>query len=60
MILSLLCKLPRWLGGDHKWRRLTIKERLQHPITTGYFMRRCHRCGTERMVKARKTKSGQA
>jgi len=53
---SLLCKLPSWLGGGHRWRRLTVKERMAHPITTGYFMRRCRNCPAERVVKARKPK----
>ena len=65
MILGkLLCKLPRWLGGDHKWRRLTKNEReapgfqifaaAQLPNGNVDRMRICRRCGAERVVKARK------
>ena len=64
MIGKLLCKLPRWLGGGHKWRRLTKKERnyaREWPLGTDQAsalmqMRICRRWEAERIVKPRKPK----
>lgn len=69
MIFSLLCKLPRWLGGGHKWRRLTKKEWAEKPTQSvpplpelaewTRLRRTCSRCHAERVVKARKPKAEQ-
>ena len=58
--MKLLCKLPRWLGGGHKWRRLTKKEReariKRGTADTISSARICRRCGAERIAKPRKAK----
>jgi len=55
MIHSLLCKFPRWLGGDHRWRRLTKKEHAIYSLYGDSKLKRiCQRCKAERVVKARK------
>lgn len=62
MIRALLCKLPRWMGGGHRWRRLTKKE-CESPglqVMVGALdgstvqLRICRRCGAKRIVKSRK------
>ena len=60
MILSMLCKLPSWLGGGHRWRRFTRDECNRRSIANlpvGMaleHLRICRRCDAERVVKARK------
>ena len=57
MILSMLCKLPRWLGGGCNERRLTKKEMQNPPAALEEAPeqgRICRRCPAERAVKARK------
>ena len=65
MILgALLCKLPRWLGGGHKDRRPTKKERESPGIQimasalggTIQQLRLCRRCGIGRIAAKRKAK----
>ena len=57
MILAkLLCYLPPWLGGGHKWRRLTVNERRGQIPAIADPKRICRRCGAERVVKTRKAK----
>ena len=52
MISKLLCKLPPWLGGGHRWsKKLTGRE--------NEYYKRCFRCDETRTVKQRKsTKEG--
>jgi len=48
MIRALLCKLPRWMGGGHREKRVTRSNEDRA------FNRQCVRCGATRMAKTRK------
>lgn len=59
MIGKLLCALPAWLGGGHRWRRLAKKESAYGGTSNARDASRvriCRRCGAERIAKHRKPK----
>lgn len=60
---ALLCKLPKWLGGDHRWRRLRKAEDMpmwailastEFDLDHKAQIRICSRCDRTRLAKARK------
>jgi hypothetical protein len=55
---SLLCKLPLWLGGGHKEKRVPVSAIIDRDNTQiiGYN-RECKRCGATRLTRPRKAKA---
>ena len=56
---ALLCKLPRWLGGGHKERRLYKDEMHGQYVdhAEAKRVRICVRCNATRLARARKGKA---
>ena len=56
MIGKLYCYLIRLFGGEHKFMRTTIAEQTQRRSEGKPMIKRCSRCGTERVIKTREAK----
>lgn len=47
MIRALLCKLPKWAGGRHRWGRAYVPDETAPAVRE----KRCRRCETTKTMR---------